>query len=421
MKKVLFLAASVLGSALLLTGCDKKPGTEPTSEVTGITVTPATYDFTLGDDPLRLSYTLAPAGAEATLEWTSSNEEVATVDGVGKVTALNLGEATITATVKGTDIKGACKITVKSLEENLRFSEAYIGIMDYDSVNTIVYEHSTFGKLNVHVCEGRVQLFTDGLYFNASGKLDGVKRGGWIYISTPIALAYADENKDNPKMADYKNGVSFSLGGYYVDLEKADTVETKWHHAHKGYSDDEVFISYLSKWLDSYNQAGEFTQENYQDFAYAGIYGFGGTELTLKEYATDEETGESSYEAYPNWLWSYTPNGIVTSGELYIGGEKGSSEYMYKIDYLNAHVKFVTTNEIGIPGAYLTKADENSPYVLTSKGVEFGAEVDYLTGEKPAQAPAGISIFVDHILPRVSDNEMDGKAIALPNNKLTIK
>ena len=415
MKKVLFLAASVLGSALLLTGC-----TEPVNntEVTGITVTPSSYTFTLGDDPLRLSCALEPKGVDATIEWESSNEEVATVDGVGKVTALNLGEATITATVKGTDKKAECKIVVKSLEENLKFTEAYIGIMDYDSVNTVVYEHSQLGKINVHVGTGRVQLFTEGLYFNASGKLDGAKRGGWIYISTPIALAYADENKDNPNMAQYQNGVSFSLGSFAIDLEKADTVETKWHHAQKGYNDDNVFTSYLSKWVESFNKEGKFTQENYQDFAYAGIYGFGGTQLTLKEYATDEE-GESSYEAYPNWLWEYTPNGIVTSGELYVSGEKGSSEHMTKIDYMNVNVKFVDTDTIGIPGAYF--AVENNQYVLKSTGVEFGKEVNYLTGEKPAQAPAGISIFVDHILPRVSDNEMEGKAIALPNNKLTIK
>ena len=423
MKKVLFLAVSVLGSALLLTGCKENPtGTD--SEVTGITITPASYTFAEGDASLRLSYTLTPSGAKATIEWASSNEEVATVDGVGSITPLNVGEATITATVKGTDIKGACQVFVKPLENTLEFTEAYIGFTDLDSINTVVYEHSQLGKINVHIATGRVQLFTKGLFFDANGQLNGAERGGYILIKTPIALAYADENKDNPNMAQYSNGVSFSLGSYAIDLEPNDTVEVKWHHAHKGYADNEVFMKYMKQWLDSFNISGEFTQGNYQDFAMAGAYGFGGTKLSLVEYALDEE-GKGSYGAYPNWLWDYTPNGIVTGGELYISGQDGSSKYMNLIDYMNVNVKFVATDDsIGIPGVYTTATpvgEKKYKYEFKSTGVEFGAEVNYTTGTKPAEAPAGISIFVDHIVPRVSSDMNEGKAIVLPNNKLAIK
>ncbi len=396
-------------------------------EVTDITITPASYTFAEGDDPIRLSYTLTPIYAEATIEWASSNENVATVDGVGNVTPLNLGEATITATVQGTNIKGTCQVFVKPLAETLKFTEAYIGFSDYDSVNTVVYEHSTLGKINVHIATGRVQLFTEGLYFNYNGQLDGVKRGGWIYITTPIALAYADENKDNPNMAQYSNGVSFSLGSYAIDLEPADTVEVKWHHAHKGYADNEVFMKYMNKWLEDFNEKGQFTEENYQDFAYAGIEGFGGTTLTLKEYTIDEY-GDGSYEAYPNWLWGYTPNGIVTGGELYISGQEGSSKYMNLIDYMNVNVKFVATDTVGIPGVYTVV--EDGKYVIKSTGVEFGEEVNYTTGTKPEEAPAkvkkngGINIFVDHIIPHVSElPAMNTKSIILPKeaNLLSIK
>jgi len=420
MKKVLFLAISVLGSALFLTSCGggDKPG-QTDSEVTGITVAPASYTFTLGDDPLRLSYTLAPAGVNATVEWTSSNEDVATVDNAGRVTALNIGEATITAKVKDTDIQGACKITVNSLESNLKFTEAYVGIVDYDSINTIRLDvGGDFGELNVHVANGRIQLFTEGLYFNASGQLDGAKRGGWIYMNAPIALAYADDNKDNSAMQQYQNGVSFSLGRYRIDLDREDTLETKWNHAHKGYADNEVFIGYLKKWVDSYNKEGTFTQENYQDFAYAGIDGFGGATLSLKEYAVNDD-GEGEYGGYPNWLWRYTPNGIVTGGSVYIGGTTGSSQYMHKIDSLDVTIKFVTTDTIGIPGAYF--AFENNQYVLKSTGVEFGAEQTYQLNPPVAKSPANVEFFVDYILPRVSENPYDGKTIELPSNKLTIK
>ena len=394
-------------------------------EVTDITITPASYTFAEGDDPIRLSYTLTPIYAEATIEWASSNENVATVDNQGNVTPLNIGEATITATVQGTDIKGTCQVFVKPLAETLKFTEAYIGLTDVDTVNTVVYEHSTLGNVNVHIATGRVQLFTEGLYFNNSGKLDGAERGGYIYITTPIALAYADKNKDNPNMARYPNGVSFSLGSYAIDLEPTDSAT--WHHAHKGYADNQVFMGYMNTWLEDFNKEGKFTEGNYQDFAMAGIYGFGGTKLTLYEYTLDED-GTGSYESYPNWLWGYTPNGIVTGGELYISGQDGSSKYMTKIDYMNVNVKFVATDTVGIPGVY--SVVEDGKYVIKSTGVEFGEERNYVTGTKPEEAPAkakkngGINIFVDHIIPRVSElPAMNTKSIVLPKeaNLLSIK
>ena len=61
-----------------------------------------------------LSVTITPANAtdDTTVTWTSSNEEVATVDANGKVTAVKVGEAVITATV-GT-FKTECTVTVNA-------------------------------------------------------------------------------------------------------------------------------------------------------------------------------------------------------------------------------------------------------------------------------------------------------------------
>lgn len=421
MKKVLFLAASVLGSALLFCSCNnpENPDNGGGTAVTAISVVPTSYTFTLGDEPLRLVYTLTPKDAKADLEWTSSNEEVATVDNNGSVTALNVGQANITVTVKGTDLKAVCSVTVSSLEDNLEFREAYVTITDYDSINTIAYHHGTFGDINVHKGKGRVQLFTKGLYFNASGKLDGSERGGWIYISTPIALAYADENKENAEFTKQfpSGGVMFSLGEFAIDLEPADTLEVKWHHAHKGVVDNTVFMGYLNKWLTSFNEKGEFTEDNYTDFVYAGIKGITGTTLNLMEYGVNDK-GEGEYSAYPNWLWKYTPNAIVTSGEIYIGSEEGSSKYMNKIEYMNLNMRFVQTDENGIPGVFSTQG-EDGKIVIKSTGVELGEEKPYVYGEKPANAPAGFSIFVDHIPPFVGEESEE--TIALPATHLTIK
>lgn len=48
---------------------------------------------------INLTYTFAPAGAEGTVQWGSSNEDILTVDSSGKVTGLRRGQATVTANV----------------------------------------------------------------------------------------------------------------------------------------------------------------------------------------------------------------------------------------------------------------------------------------------------------------------------------
>ena len=55
---------------------------------------------------------LEKAAAELTLEWTSSNEEVATVDANGLVTAVEAGTADITVSVPDTELTSTCKVTV---------------------------------------------------------------------------------------------------------------------------------------------------------------------------------------------------------------------------------------------------------------------------------------------------------------------
>ena len=62
----------------------------------------------------QLSATIAPEDADnRTVSWTSDNEEVATVDENGQVTAVGVGEANITATAAdGSGITATCKVTV---------------------------------------------------------------------------------------------------------------------------------------------------------------------------------------------------------------------------------------------------------------------------------------------------------------------
>ncbi|NFN93602.1 DUF11 domain-containing protein [Clostridium botulinum] len=58
----------------------------------------------------KLTATTTPSAVD--IDWSSSDETVATVDSNGNVKAIKEGQATITAQIKGTDIKADCIVTV---------------------------------------------------------------------------------------------------------------------------------------------------------------------------------------------------------------------------------------------------------------------------------------------------------------------
>lgn len=62
-----------------------------------------------------LEVTKTPEDGEGTIVWESSDEEVATVSD-GTITAVAVGEATITAKVDGTEIEAGASVLVKVLE-----------------------------------------------------------------------------------------------------------------------------------------------------------------------------------------------------------------------------------------------------------------------------------------------------------------
>ena len=58
----------------------------------------------------KLTATTTPSAVG--LEWSSSNEAIATVDQNGKVTGLKEGTCIVTVQIKGTDVKAICEVTV---------------------------------------------------------------------------------------------------------------------------------------------------------------------------------------------------------------------------------------------------------------------------------------------------------------------
>ncbi|GEM_PF-1385993 len=78
---------------------------------TAIELNKATLDLTVGGNE-TLTATVTPSNSTDTVEWTTSNKNIATVDKDGKVTAVAVGEATITA--KAGSKTATCTVTVKA-------------------------------------------------------------------------------------------------------------------------------------------------------------------------------------------------------------------------------------------------------------------------------------------------------------------
>lgn len=81
--------------------------------VTGVTLAPTSLSLFTGDTA-PLTATVQPADAtNKTVNWSSSDEAVATVDSTGKVTAVGAGKATITVTTADGSHTATCTVTVE--------------------------------------------------------------------------------------------------------------------------------------------------------------------------------------------------------------------------------------------------------------------------------------------------------------------
>jgi len=126
-KKIIVLAATAIIMAVALAGCGVKitniavperatmekgesitlPVVYGTDDAPAVTPeTAATGESTETDEKV------AKAAEKLTIEWTSSDESVATVDETGTVTAVAAGEANVTASVKDADIAASTHIKV---------------------------------------------------------------------------------------------------------------------------------------------------------------------------------------------------------------------------------------------------------------------------------------------------------------------
>ena len=88
---------------------DQTKGMQVVSPVTGITLDQTSMKLDKGTTG-KLTAALTPEGSTGVIKWTSNNDNVASVDQEGTVSAKQSGTATITATVNG--MSASCEVTV---------------------------------------------------------------------------------------------------------------------------------------------------------------------------------------------------------------------------------------------------------------------------------------------------------------------
>lgn len=180
-----------------------KDGKIATSKVVEVVVTPVSLDMvdsiTLtkeNNSKAKLEAVVQPEDAtHVEIEFTSSNEDVATVNSDGEINAVDVGEATITASIKETDLTAECIVTVAPDIESIELSDTSLKMKK----------------------DGTAQL-------TATANPDGASIDGIDFASDAPDVATVDKEGNVTAIADGKATITASVGD--VSAECVVTVDS---------------------------------------------------------------------------------------------------------------------------------------------------------------------------------------------------
>lgn len=136
MKRVLSTMLIIALTIPLLVNCKKEKAEEVA--IISITIEPTSFVINAGETK-QLSVTALPENATkkekilSTLVWHSDNEEVASVDENGMVTAKKYGSATISASIPDGFVTGSCNITVNQ-DITDKFDHVFAAALEYEDL-----------------------------------------------------------------------------------------------------------------------------------------------------------------------------------------------------------------------------------------------------------------------------------------------
>ena len=180
-----------------------KDGKITTSKVVEVVVTPVSLDMvdsiTLtkeNNSKAKLEAVVQPEDAtHVEIEFTSSNEDVATVNSDGEINAVDVGETTITASIKETDLTAECIVTVAPDIESIELSDTSLKMKK----------------------DGTAQL-------TATANPDGASIDGIAFASDAPDVATVDKEGNVTAIADGKATITTSVGD--VSAECVVTVDS---------------------------------------------------------------------------------------------------------------------------------------------------------------------------------------------------
>ena len=278
MKKNVFFALFAL-AALVFVGCEPNNPTpdNPTADGAVITVTPETVLLGVGEEK-KLAATVAPQGTQLQITWTSDNQEVATVNAAGIVTAVAAGKANIIASAEGATAD-TCVVTVSNDAALDNFALGGYSLFDLGAMipGTETFVEDVEGnKLSAQLAEGLFYAWSDGVVL-AGNQLSGA--GFMVEIEAPV-LIITEEGE--------WYGAWVPVGGVAVSDTLSDGV-------YEGYTGQGGELVDLQKYGDAFKTILGWTEEP-TDEEWEKTYAlYEESQVGTQLFYVDFNTGDQSY------------------------------------------------------------------------------------------------------------------------------
>lgn len=386
MKKQLMFVA-LFASAVSLVGCVHP--NQPVDPTQGgdvkIVVNPHEVVLTAEEPTIRLSATLDPADASATIVWSSSDDQIATVTNRGVVDAVAFGECYIYASVG--DAKDSCHVIVKSYLESLIFNGAVMANVDTTyardpktgeyKVDTI--EASDGSKWRVYLSMATLWVFSDGFYINSAGDFDGTEQGALLEIQAPM---YYGTKYLNPE----QGGVRFILGEWGVFEREEPTP----HVGTPGALNETEYINQMKQFIEKFNAE----DKGYANHLKAAGECVSGAQLTIMEYDAEQE----------GYLSSYIPEALCEHAYFSIGDPSPASQYMRLLDFSEIVYKPLAMDTTFAANWGLNIGYDDEHVYLNDEQVHYDESITSTYGEVPSGDESAIKARTPLNMPILSEN-----------------
>ncbi len=312
-----FLAFALVASAVCITACQPKDNPVGPQDGKSLVVNPHEVVLTAEAPNIRLSATLTPDDATATIAWSSSDTTVAVVTSRGYVEATGYGDCYIYASFG--DLKDSCHVFVKTFLEAITFNNAYMykpdttDALDPETNEYIIDSVTASDGITypAYKVQAKWELYSDGFYIDNTGHFAGTEKGVILEFTAPMYYATAYLLKE-------EKGAVFCLGDWAITAKE---FEDNVKISKPGYVDEAEYIAEMKQFVDAYNAEDNSFRTHLQAAAthvHAPL-------LNTYTYSTDGDQAGYTY--------SYIPDAFVTEGLFTVSNEDAVSQYMYKLDY----------------------------------------------------------------------------------------